>query len=323
MVEDMLEPVSVVDIDGLGSDRVSETEDEVKGTIEADSKRVQAMVEDMPEPTSEVDYDGAGFDRDSEVEKVGTTLRLVEEALDEVDGTIEADSERFQATAVDTVVDTLEPVSEFDNDGTGFNRASETEQVGTTLTEGTLDAVKDMIETDSMLVQVMMEDMLEPVSGVDGGLDRDSETEEVGTTPKLPTAPHTVEVAKQEGATESEVELGEQQRLGSVIKANQEASSRVVAARAARRAQWPLATYVLVGEALEAPVGAAEAQVEGCSEMPSAAAQEVQGLDEATVALIESRYQRATATGFGGVEWDSFAPRMATLKLLAAARSEG
>ncbi|CAK0808274.1 unnamed protein product, partial [Prorocentrum cordatum] len=203
MVEDMLEPVSVVDIDG---------------TIEADSERVQAMVEDMLEPVGEVDYDGVGFDRDSEVEKVRTTLRLVEGALDEVDGTFEADSERVQAM----VEDMLEPVGEVDNDGVGCDRASETEQGGTTLTAGSLDEVKDTIEADATRVQAMMEDMLEPVSGVDNGLDRDSETEEVGATPRLPTVPHAVEVAKQEGATESEAELGKQQRLGFVIKANKE-----------------------------------------------------------------------------------------------------
>ncbi|CAK0889556.1 unnamed protein product [Prorocentrum cordatum] len=234
-------------------------------------------------------------------------------------GTIKADSERFQAM----VVDTQEHVSGFDSDGVGFDRASESEQVGTTPTEGTLDEVKDTIEADSMRVQAMMEDMLEPVNGVDSGLDRDSETEEAGTTPRLPTVPHTVEVAKQGGAAESEVELGKQQRLGSVIKANQEAYSRVVAARAARLAPWRFATDVLVGEVLEALVGAAEVQVEVCSEVPSAAAQEVQGFDEATVALIESRYQRANAMGLGGVDRDSFAPCMATLKLLAAAPSEG
>ncbi|CAK0788042.1 unnamed protein product [Prorocentrum cordatum] len=188
---------------------------------------------------------------------------------------------------------------------------------------GTFGEVKDTIEADSMRVQATMGDMLEPVSGVDSGLDRDSEIEEVGTTPRLPTVPHTFEVAKQESATESEVELGKQQRLGSVIKANQEAYSRAVAARAARLAQWRLATDVLVGEVLEAPVGAAEVQVEGCSEVPSVAAQEVQGFDEATVALSESRYQRAKATGLGGVHWDSFAPRLAALTLLAAVPPEG
>ena len=96
------------------------------------------------------------------------------------------------------------------------------------------------------------------------------------------------------------------------------------------------------GAFLPGPLGACsqpEAQVEGCSEVPSAAAQEVQGLDEATVALFESFDQKARATGFGGHGWDqvlaamrraaaadtdSFAPCKAmVMELLAAVSSEG
>ena len=76
----------------------------------------------------------------------------------------------------------------------------------------------------------------------------------------------------------------------------------------------------------------------GCSEVPSAAAQEVQGLDEATVALFESFDQKARATGLGGHGWDqalaamrravaadtdSFAPCKAMVMELLAAAAEG
>ena len=80
----------------------------------------------------------------------------------------------------------------------------------------------------------------------------------------------------------------------------------------------------------------------GCSEVPSAAAQEAQGLDEATVALLESLDKQGkivfAAMGLGGHDWDqvsaamrraaadadSCAPCMAIAKeFLATAPSEG